>query len=652
MPTDGRITSLGTIAALSSTDLVMVVSPGNASSGINYRATVQQIANFIGTGSGGTGTPGGTTTQVQFNNAGAFDGSPALTWVGPNLRVGTVGTVGGLNVVGQSAGGVTFNAVASGAIWTFVLPPTAGTSGLPLVTDGLGTTGWTTLLVGGGGVGLTSYSTGDILYASNATTLARLAAGTSGWPLLANGSTSAPSWQQVISAINGGTGQTTFVVGDLLMATTATSLIRLAAGTAGWFLKSQGLASTLVWAAIGGGGDLLAANNLSDVNSTVTSLSNLGIASSSVTAAVLRVTGPLTYAFGAINLATSVAVTGVLAAVNGGIGAAALTGVIQGTGTSYIVISDSNTVNQVLRVTGTATYGWGALNLASSAAITGRLPFANLSQGDPLSVLGVAGAATADVASIVAASNFQVLHRANATTVAFGAVSLDQSAAVTGTLAVSNGGVGLAAYSTGDILYASNATTLARLAATTANFVLASVSSTSAPKWLGNIPATVGGVGITAYSTGDILYASNATTLARLAAGTAGFGLVGLGTTTAPSYQAVVQNGTTSLITVGYTITPYNGTTVSTGTFTPVPANGNYQYYTNAGAHTFAVPTADCAIDVLITNTTGAGAVTFTSAFTVSASVGDSLTTTSANKFIISVRRINAVSTYTIKALQ
>ena len=32
--------------------------------------------------------------------------------------------------------------------------------------------------------------------------------------------------------------------------------------------------------------------------------------------------------------------------------------------------------------------------------------------------------------------------------------------------------------------------------------------------------------------------------------------------------------------------------------------------------------------------------------------VGDPLTTTNTNKFIISIRRINAVATYTIKALQ
>ena len=112
-----------------------------------------------------------------------------------------------------------------------------------------------------------------------------------------------------------------------------------------------------------------------------------------------------------------------------------------------------------------------------------------------------------------------------------------------------------------------------------------------------------------------------------------------------------VLNGLTSTITVGYSLTPYNGGTQSSGTYTPVPANGNYQYYTNNGAHVLANPASDCAIDILITNGASAGAITFTT-FTVSANTGDALTTTNGNRFIVSIRRINAVSTYTIKALQ
>jgi hypothetical protein len=101
----------------------------------------------------------------------------------------------------------------------------------------------------------------------------------------------------------------------------------------------------------------------------------------------------------------------------------------------------------------------------------------------------------------------------------------------------------------------------------------------------------------------------------------------------------------------GFRFTSYNGGTISSGTFTPDAYNGNYQYYTNNGAHTLAAPANDCAIDILITNGASAGAITF-SGFTVSSSVGDPLTTTNTNKFIISIRRINAISTYVQKALQ
>jgi hypothetical protein len=87
-------------------------------------------------------------------------------------------------------------------------------------------------------------------------------------------------------------------------------------------------------------------------------------------------------------------------------------------------------------------------------------------------------------------------------------------------------------------------------------------------------------------------------------------------------------------------------------TFTPDAYNGNYQNLVNAGAHTWAVPANDCAIDVLIWNQVGAGAITF-SGYTVGAGkAGDPLTTTSGSMFIVSIRRIASVSTYVVKALQ
>lgn len=63
----------------------------------------------------------------------------------------------------------------------------------------------------------------------------------------------------------------------------------------------------------------------------------------------------------------------------GGTGAATLTGILQGNGTSAITgISNSSTVGQVFRVTGASTYAWGALNLADTDAVTGTLPNANV----------------------------------------------------------------------------------------------------------------------------------------------------------------------------------------------------------------------------------------------------------------------------------
>ncbi len=113
----------------------------------------------------------------------------------------------------------------------------------------------------------------------------------------------------------------------------------------------------------------------------------------------------------------------------------------------------------------------------------------------------------------------------------------------------------------------------------------------------------------------------------------------------------IITTGATSNVTVGYTYTSFNAGTKSSGTFTPDPANGNAQYATNNGAHTLAAPSSDCSITLLYTNGASAGAITF-SGFTVGTSTGDALTTTNTSKFVISIVRINSVSTYLIKALQ
>jgi hypothetical protein len=83
---------------------------------------------------------------------------------------------------------------------------------------------------------------------------------------------------------------------------------------------------------------------------------------------------------------------------------------------------------------------------------------------------------------------------------------------------------------------------------------------------------------------------------------------------------------------------------------TPDAYNGNYQAGTNNAAFTLAAPANECAIDILVTNGATAGAITF-SGF-AGGTHGEPLTTTNGHVFLISIRRIGAVSMYSVKALQ
>lgn len=84
-------------------------------------------------------------------------------------------------------------------------------------TIATGTWNATTIAVNKGGTGLTSYTTGDIVYASGSTTLAKLAGVATGNSLISGGVGAAPSWGKIglathvsgtLPVANGGTGVT------------------------------------------------------------------------------------------------------------------------------------------------------------------------------------------------------------------------------------------------------------------------------------------------------------------------------------------------------------------------------------------------------------------------------------------------------------
>ena len=119
----------------------------------------------------------------------------------------------------------------------------------------------------------------------------------------------------------------------------------------------------------------------------------------------------------------------------------------------------------------------GAISIAANG-VTNSL----FRQSAALSVVGRSANSTGDVADMAAASDHQILRRSG-TSLGFGAVNLAQSAAVTGTLAAGNGGTGIASYTIGDMLYASGAATLTALADVATGNALISGGVGTAPSW-------------------------------------------------------------------------------------------------------------------------------------------------------------------------
>ena len=155
------------------------------------------------------------STAVNDGETVTITGSSGITTAesGRTVTITPTGVLEDLNTLGApSADGEFIVATGAGAF--------AYESGATVRTSlGLGTmatqnansvaitggsiTGITDLAVADGGTGLGSYTVGDILYASGATTLSKLAIGTAGQVLAVNGGATAPEW---VTGGGGGSG--------------------------------------------------------------------------------------------------------------------------------------------------------------------------------------------------------------------------------------------------------------------------------------------------------------------------------------------------------------------------------------------------------------------------------------------------------------
>jgi hypothetical protein len=173
---------------------------------------------------------GVTTTAAQFNylNTATSDlqsqiNSKLSTALAQNaMFVGNSSSIASVLVAGSNgqvltiSGGVPTWMTLSGTGSVTSVQVSGGTTGLSFTGGPVTTTGTITasgtLIVANGGTGLTSLTTGDIIYASGTTTFSKLGIGTNGYVLKVSGGL--PSWQPSSSGITNSAISTELMLSD------------------------------------------------------------------------------------------------------------------------------------------------------------------------------------------------------------------------------------------------------------------------------------------------------------------------------------------------------------------------------------------------------------------------------------------------------
>lgn len=245
------------------------------------------LSGLIGTvpvANGGTGLTSGTSGGIlAFTAVGTLASSGALTanqlvlGGGAGVAPTVLGSLGTTTTVlhGNAAGAPTFGAVSLTGDVSGILPVANGgtnnafftiagpaTSAKTYTITNNSTTILTTfdaVTAAQGGTGITSYAVGDLLFASAATTLSKLADVATGNVLLSGGVTTAPLYGKVglathvsgtLGVTSGGTGLTGYTQGDVIFASSATTLAGLADVSVGSYLRSGGIGANPLWSTL------------------------------------------------------------------------------------------------------------------------------------------------------------------------------------------------------------------------------------------------------------------------------------------------------------------------------------------------------------------------------------------------------------------
>jgi hypothetical protein len=160
-----------------------------------------------------------------------------------------------------------------------------------------------------------------------------------------------------ISAVNGGTGQVSYAIGDLLYASSTSALSKLAAGTAGSILTSGGAGAAPYWSAVSSSGGTVSAGTQYQIAGYYSSVG------SSITGSATLTNNTATGIVTISHTTASTAHTNGALVIHGGLG---VTGNINSNGIIKSTYTSGNALNIADRVTVSTTGGFENLNVNSN----------------------------------------------------------------------------------------------------------------------------------------------------------------------------------------------------------------------------------------------------------------------------------------------
>jgi len=503
-----------------------------------YDPTTLAFQTFIG--------PAGLPFTSAAGGVSSVDVSGGTTGLttsgGPIVSSGTITLAGTLSVSNGGTGATT----SAGAIAN-ILPSQTGNSGKYLTTDGT-TTSWSTA---GGGLTVTDDTT------TNATRFLTFTSASSGTITSEN----VASTKLTFNPSSGTLSSTTFVgalTGNASTATSATTATNLAGGTAG-ALAYQASAGSTTFLTAGSNGQYLTLTAGVPTWTSLTPVSSFSAGTTGLT--------PSTATTGAVTLA------GTLNVANGG------TGVTSSSGASSVVLRDANS-----NITGNILFS-GFTNTTASGSTTTLT-----ASSTPNWVLTGSGGQTFQLPNATTLTTGIIYSFNNNQT--SGAITVNNAS---GTLVVSvpSGGYVVLTLltngtSAGTWDYHFQAPSNVSWSTNTFSY---SGSITSATWNATAIGAIYGGTGQTAYTTGDILYASATNTLSKLGVGSTGQVLTVVGgvpawsastgasitddTTTNATRYISFTSATTGALSTIYTSSTKLQYNPSTGTLTTTAFSGS-----------------------------------------------------------------------------